>query len=69
MNDRYRDYLRRAAGYFAVVLVSGAYVATAFIRVGKTGKTPAEILSDGALALLLGLFINRVFDLQGMMLG
>lgn len=67
MNEKVKVFFRQNIGYFVVGLVSIIYIATAFIAIGKTGKTVAEIIADGAIVFALGLFINRVFDLQGMM--
>lgn len=69
MNEKVKVFFRQNIGYFVVALVSLIYIATAFITIGKTGKTIAEIIADGAIAFVLGVFINRVFDLQGMMNG
>lgn len=69
MNEKVKVFFKQNIGYFIVALVSLIYIATAFITIGKTGKTVAEIIADGAIALALGFFINRVFDLQGMMNG
>lgn len=64
--ERARDLIRNYFGYGAVLLLSLVYVASAFLTVETTGKTTAQILSDGALAFLLGITINRMFDVQGM---
>lgn len=69
MNEKVKVFFKQNIGYFVVGLVSLIYIATAFITIGKTGKSIAEIIADGAIVLALGLFINRVFDLQGMMNG
>lgn len=54
---------------FVVAFISIVYIATAVITIDETGKTISQIIADGTIAFLLGLFINRVFDLQGMMNG
>lgn len=69
MNEKVKVFFKQNIGYFVVGLVSLIYIATAFITIGKTGKTVAEIIADGTIVLALGFFINRVFDLQGMMNG
>ena len=69
MNEKIRDFFKQNIGYFIVALVSIVYIATAFITVDETGKTIGEIIADTAVVFFLGLFINRVFDLQGMMNG
>lgn len=69
MSEKIRDFLRQNIGYFVVVLVSAAYILTAFITIDETGKSTGEIIMDSAIVFALGFFINRVFDLQGMMNG
>ena len=69
MNEKIRDFFKQNIGYYIVALVSIVYIATAFITVDETGKTIGEIIADTAVVFFLGLFINRVFDLQGMMNG
>lgn len=69
MGEKARDFLKKNIGYMIVGLVSAIYIATSVITMGKTGKTIGEIMADGAIVLFLGVFINRIFDLQGMMNG
>lgn len=69
MGEKARDFLKKNIGYMVVGLVSAIYIATSVITMGKTGKTFGEIMADGAVVLFLGVFANRIFDLQGMMNG
>ena len=69
MSEKAKNFFQRFTGYFAIGIVSLIYIATAFLRLDKTGKTVAEIIVDGTLVFLLGFFINRLFDLQGIMDG
>ena len=69
MGEKARDFLKKNIGYMVVGLLSAIYIATSVITMGKTGKTIGEIMADGAIVLFLGVFINRIFDLQGMMNG
>ena len=69
MVEKARDFLKKNIGYMVVGLVSAIYIATSVITMGKTGKTFGEIMADGAVVLFLGVFVNRIFDLQGMMNG
>ncbi len=69
MNEKVRDFFRNNLGYFIVGFVSVIYILTAFLRIDQTGKTPAQIIADGVISFFLGLFINRIFDFQGMMSG
>ena len=69
MGEKARDFLKKNIGYMVVGLVSAIYIATSVITMGKTGKTFGEIMADGAIVLFLGVFVNRIFNLQGMMNG
>jgi hypothetical protein len=69
MNEKIRDFFRNNLGYFIVGFASVVYILTAFLTIDQTGKSPAQIIANGAIAFFLGLFINRIFDLQGMMSG
>lgn len=69
MNEKVKDFFKQNIGYFVVGFVSIIYIMTAFLTIDTTGKTVAQIAADGAIAFCLGLFINRIFDLQGMMSG
>ena len=67
--NKTRDFFRKYMGYFAIAMVSVCYVLTALLEFIETGKTVPQIISDGVLVFLLGFFINRLFDLQGIMDG
>ncbi len=69
MNEKIKDFFKQNIGYFVVGFLSLVYIATAFITIDETGKSISQIIADGVIAFLLGIFINRVFDLQGMMNG
>lgn len=69
MNEKIKDFFQRNLGYFIVTIVSIVYIATAFVQIEETGKSIPRIIADGAIVFLLGFFINRVFDLQGIMNG
>lgn len=69
MNEKVRDFFKNNIGYFVVAFASSVYILTAFLTIDRTGKSLAQIIADGVMAFFLGLFINRIFDLQGMMSG
>lgn len=69
MNDKVKDFFKQSIGYFVVAFTCIIYILTALIRIEETGKTIAQIIADGVVAFLLGIFIARMFDLQGMMNG
>lgn len=69
MNEKVRNVFRNSIGYISVALVCLVYIATAFITIGKTGKTVNQIIADGTTLFLLGTAINRLLDMQGLLNG
>lgn len=69
MNDKVKDFLKQNMGYFIVAFVCIIYMLTSYLTIDKTGKTPSQIIADGAVAFFLGFFINIMLGLQGMMIG
>lgn len=69
LDAKFKEFIQRNIGYAAVILACGVYIATSFLNINKTGKTVEEIILDGSIVFLLGFFINRAFDLQGILLG
>ena len=69
MNDKVKDFIKNNAGYFIVAFVCIIYVLTSYLTIDRSGKSIARIIGDGAVALFLGMFINTMLGLQGMMLG
>lgn len=67
--ERIKDAFRSNLGYIAVLLVSVAYVATSFMTIATTGKSPWQILSDGVLSFIVGVLMNRMFETQGVING
>lgn len=69
MSEKTRDFIKNNSGYLAVAVICVIYMATAFVTVGETGKSVGAIIADGAVSFFLGTFINRLLDIQGLMLG
>ena len=67
--EKIKDAFRANFGYLAVILVSATYVATSFLTVSTTGKSVFRIISDGVLAFVVGILINRMFETQGLING
>ena len=59
------DAFFKNAGYFAVVLISLAYIGSSFIIISKTGKSALEIIASGVISMTVGLLINGVFRSLG----
>ena len=53
-------------GYIVVAVVCLIFMLTAFLEMGKTGKTIGEIITDGAVFFFLGCLVTRMLDLQGL---
>lgn len=68
-NNKVKDFVRSSLGYFAVALISAVYIAAALIRMSETGKTVSQIIADGAMTFFMGIIINRMMELQGMLNG
>ena len=64
-----KKHLGKNFGYISVGIVCAIFMLTAFLRMGRTGKTVGEIVTDGAICFFLGCFINRTLDLQGIFEG
>lgn len=69
MNEKIKDFVKQNIGYFIVAFVCIIYILTSYLTIDKTGKSIERIIADGSIALFLGLFINTMLGLQGMMLG
>ena len=66
MAEKVKQFFKENICYIVVILVSSIYVASGLVRIGETGKTISEILADGVVSLLLGFFLDVLFDLQGL---
>ena len=67
--EKLKEWLRQSLGYVSIVLLAVTYVATALFSMSETDKTLEEIVADGLVYLLLGIAMERLFSLQGMMNG
>ncbi len=67
--ERIKDAFRSNLGYIAVILVSVAFVARAFLTVSTTGKSIPQIIAEGILTFVVGILINRMFETQGVING
>lgn len=69
ISEKAKKFFSQNIGYFMIFLASCIYIVSGLIIINETGKSVASVIVDGALAFFFGFFINRVFDLQGMMNG
>lgn len=64
-----KDFFKRNMFVFAIATISLVYIARGLINIVETGKSPFEILADGAIAFVVGFLITKLFSLQGLMKG
>lgn len=67
--EKVKGFLKNYILYLAVLGISLFYIATSLIRLVGTGKTIFEIVADGITFFILGVLINMLMGLQGMMNG
>lgn len=53
----------------AIILICAAYIALGLLQVVGTGKTPWQIIFDGAKSLVTGLLIARLMKMKGLASG
>ncbi len=69
MNERIKDAMKNIASYAIILLVSVAYVATAFLSLERSGKSLWQIAVDGIMVFIVGVLINRAFEIRGILEG
>ncbi|MBO5338367.1 MAG: hypothetical protein J6A96_01555 [Clostridia bacterium] len=69
MKKTFQELFFKNAGYFAVLLISLAYIAGSFILISSTGKTIYEIIATGVISLIVGVLITGVFRSLGIQKG
>lgn len=67
--NKVKDFFRNNIIPIIIAIACLAYIARGLITINETGKTPFEIIGDGALALLFSLFITQMFGEQGFLKG
>ncbi len=69
MKKSFTEVFYKNAGYFAVILISIAYIAGSFILISATGKSVYEIIASGIISMIVGILINGVFRSVGLRRG
>ncbi len=69
MSEKIKEFLKNNLGYIIIGLLSGVYMLTAFLTISTTGKTVKQIILESALSFCLGVSINCLFSMQGLMRG
>lgn len=67
--DKLRQYIRDNGISILIFLACLVYISRGLIELSESGKTVLEIILDGALLYVFGLFINRLCELQGLLMG
>ena len=62
----FKKVITQNLGYIAVGLVCLMFMLTAFLEMGRSGKTVGEIITDSAVYFFLGCLVTRMLDLQGL---
>ena len=69
MNEKTKDILSKFIGYIIIFITCILYILTAIFVLNPTGKTIGQIIGDGALAFIMGIAIDNLFNVQGIMNG
>ncbi len=69
MNDKLKRFMSGNVGYMAVGIMCTIYMASSFIKITETGKTIEQIVAEGLLFFVMGILINRLLDVQGIIIG
>lgn len=67
--EKIKDAFRSNFGYIAVVVMSLAFVASSFLSIESTGKEIPRIIADGIITFVVGILVNRMFEMQGVING
>jgi hypothetical protein len=69
MNEKVKEVLSNFFGYLIVAFTCALYVLTTIFVLNPTGKTLGQIIGDGLLAFGIGITINRLMSMQGILNG
>lgn len=65
MSDKLKEILRDCVGYIIVAVTCVLYVLTTLFVLEPKGKSFGQIIGDGILAFCMGVSINRLLSVQG----
>ena len=69
MNDKLKAFLKGIMGDMVVFALCVIYTLTAFVTIEATGKSIWQIIGEGVSAFLMGFFLNRALERQGIIEG
>ena len=67
MSDKAKEILSGCFGYIIVGITCALYILTTVFILNPTGKTIGQILGEGILAFCMGISINHLLSVQGIM--
>lgn len=69
MSEKAKEILSNIFGYIIIVFTCVLYVLTAIFALNPTGKTIWQIIGDGILVLCMGITMDHLFSIQGIVNG
>lgn len=69
MSEKSKEILSNVVGYIVIFLTCALYVLTAILVLNPTGKTIGQIVADGLMAFGVGVSMDYMFRLQGVING
>ncbi len=67
--DKAKEFLSNCFGYLIVGVTCILYILTTVFMLNPTGKTLGQIIGEGILAFFIGISINRLLSVQGILNG
>lgn len=67
--EKVRDFFKQNLVYFIIILSCLVYLLYGFITVEKSGKSIEQIFADSAIIFCFGLFMSKLFEIQGLKMG
>ncbi len=66
-NEKVKEFFSDFLGYLLVAITCALYVLTTVFALNPTGKTLGQIIGDGLLAFSMGMSIDRLMSMQGIL--
>lgn len=67
MSDKTREILKNCFGYIIVAITCALYILTTVFVLNPSGKTLGQIVGEGMLAFCMGISINHLLSVQGVL--
>lgn len=69
MKEEVKEILSSLFGYIIIIITCALYVLTAVFALNPTGKTIWQIIGDGILVFCMGITMDNLFSIQGVVNG